>query len=247
MKKQKFAGLFVGLCMCAAPFMVKAQSSYVTIMPFGDSVTARGSAPESSYRYWLWTYLQNAGFNNFDFIGNQNGVSDNGTPANSWPDEQYEGGDGWTSADALNQAPSAATFDGGPTIVLLDFGSNDISPAGIPLSQTRANLKQIIQDFVAANPNVIILIAKPTPFAPDPSSSGSARQAQRRQQSQLAALVGQVAHSEHKAGVRIAAIDLFDGFNVQKDTVDGAHPNVRGEQMIARKYFLVLRNILKHE
>jgi len=146
MKKRNLAALIGSGLLSFGCLTSLAQANHVNIMPFGDSVTSRGSSPESSYRYWLWTDLQNAGFNNFDFIGQQNGV-EGGAPANDWPDEEYEGGDGMTSADALNMAPAAATFDGGPDIVLLDFGSNDISPAGIPLDQTINNLQQIIQTF----------------------------------------------------------------------------------------------------
>jgi lysophospholipase L1-like esterase len=241
MKKQNLAGLFVGLCLCAAPLVGEAQ---VKIMPFGDSVTSRGSAPESSYRYWLWKDLTDAGITNFTFIGSQNGVSD-GAPANSWPDENYEGGDGLTSSDAVGIAPSASTLDGGSDIVLLDFGSNDIAPAGIPLDQTISNLDQVIQTFAAQNSGVIVLIAKPTPFAPDPSSSPQDQRLQRREQSQLASMIGKLAKTEKKAGINVIAVDLFGGFNVKKNTDDGSHPNVIGEQKIAKKYFTVLKGIFK--
>jgi acyl-CoA thioesterase I len=243
MKKQNFTGLFVGLCLCAAPLISQAQ---IKIMPFGDSVTSRGASPESSYRYWLWKDLTDAGFTDqqFVFIGNQNGVSD-GAPLNDWPMEAYAGGDGLTSADAAGMAPGLATFDNGPDIVLLDFGSNDISPAGIPLDQTIINLDQTIQAFAAQNPSVIILIAKPTPFAPDPSSSPQDQRIQRREQSQLSGMIGRLAKTETKAGINVIAINQFSGFSVRGDTTDGSHPNVRGEQIIARKYFNALKKIFK--
>lgn len=245
MKRQTLVLLFAGVCLSLGSLAAQAQVNYIKIMPFGDSVTGRGSAPESSYRYWLWKDLTDAGFSNWTFIGNNNGVSDGGTPANSWPTEQWEGGDGWTSADGLNQAPSAANQNGGPDIVLLDFGSNDISPANIPLDQTEANLEQIIQDFAAQKPNVIVLIAKPTGWAPDPSSSQSDQRLQKREQSQLCGIVGKVAKIEKKAGIDVIAVNQFAGFNVKKDTVDGSHPNVIGEQKIASKYFKVLRKLMK--
>jgi len=241
MKKQNFAGLLIGVCLSVLPLVSEAQ---VKIMPFGDSVTSRGSAPESSYRYWLWKDLTDAGFNNFIFIGNQNGVEGD-PPANDWPMEAYAGGDGLTSADAASMAPGLATYDGGPDIVLLDFGSNDIVPAGIPLDQTMANLDQVIQAFAAQNPNVIILIAKPTPFLPDPSSSRQDQRIQKREQSQLASMVGRLARTEKRAGINVIAVNQFGGFNVRRNTEDGSHPNVIGEQKIARKYFNVLRPILK--
>ena len=62
---------------------------------------------------------------------------------------------------------------------------------------------------------------------------------------QLAALVGRVAKTEKKAGVNVIAVNQFGGFNARTDTKDGTHPNVRGEQKIARKYFSALRPILK--
>jgi len=245
MKKQNFAGLFVGLCLGAAPLLSHAQANFVTIMPMGDSVTARGDSPESSWRYWLYTMLQNAGFNNFSFVGNQNGVSD-GAPANPNFDQHYEGGgpgnDAWNTEDGLGDAPGAASTT--PTILILDLGSNDIID-GIDPSETEANLEAIIQDFAAANPGIVILIAKPTPYVPDPTASKQGQKLEKRQQSQLAALVGRVAKTEKKAGVNVIAVNQFGGFNARTDTKDGTHPNVRGEQKIARKYFSALRPILK--
>ncbi len=250
MKNRNFAVIIGSALLSFGSFTALAQPNHVNIMPFGDSVTSRGAAPESSYRYWLWTKLQDAGFSNIDFIGQQNGVSD-GAPANDWPDEEYEGGDGLTSSDALNIAPTAATFQGpdGATadIVLLDFGSNDISPAGIPLDQTINNLQQVIQTFADQNPNVMILIAKPTPFAPDPSSPPDQQKMQKKQQSQLASMIGKLAKNEKKAGINVVAINQFGGFSVKKDTDDGSHPNVIGEQKIASKYFAELKKVFTQE
>jgi acyl-CoA thioesterase-1 len=243
--KKRFAILFVGFCVCGLPLMGRAQVNTVKIMPMGDSVTARGSSPESSYRYWLWKDLQDAGFNNFVFLGNQNGVSD-GAPANSWPQERYEGGgaghDAWTSGDGVNAAPSAARST--PDFLILDLGSNDII-YGIDPATTQANLETIIQDFAAAKPDIIILLAKPTPFAVDPVATSQERRLEKRQQSQLAAIVTHVGKSQRAAGVNVIVVNQFGGFNAKTNTKDGTHPNVRGEQKIARKYFTVLKKYMK--
>jgi lysophospholipase L1-like esterase len=244
MKEQNFAGLFAGLCLCAAPLVAQAQ---VTIMPMGDSVTARGSFPESSYRYWLYTDLTNAGFD-VVFSGNQNGVSD-GSPANTWPQERYEGGgtggDAWTSNDGVNAAPSAARTT--PDILILDLGSNDIlQPDGFDPGTTETNLETIIDDFAAANPNIIVLLARPTPFEVDPSATPQQQREERQGQSKLASLMSKVASVEKKAGVNVIVVNQFGGFNVRTDTKDGTHPNVAGEQKIASRYFQELRRILKH-
>jgi lysophospholipase L1-like esterase len=37
---------------------------------------------------------------------------------------------------------------------------------------------------------------------------------------------------------------LRAGFNPRSDTKDGTHPNVRGEQKIANRYFQALRKVL---
>jgi len=243
---KRFKELFAGVCVCSVLTLTgRAQVNTVKIMPMGDSVTARGSSPESSYRYWLWKYLQDAGFDNFVFIGNQNGVSD-GAPANPWPQEHYEGGgpggDAWTSSDGVNVAPSAA--QSAPDFVILDLGSNDIID-GIDPATTQANLQTIIEDFAAVNPSVIILLAQPTPFAVDPVATTREKRIERQQQSKLAGIAARVTKAERRVGRRVVLINQFAGFNVRTDTKDGAHPNVRGEQKIARKYFTVLRARMK--
>lgn len=213
-------------------------------MPMGDSVTSRGSSPESSYRYWLWLDLTNAGFN-VQFVGHESGVSD-GTPANSWPEESYEGGnssfDGWTTTNGVQDAASAASLS--PQILLLDLGANDIIQ-GATLGEIQTNLETIIDTFAADDPGVIIVLAIPSGFAADPSSTRQVQHQQRADQSKMGGVVSRVVKTERKAGVAITAINLFSGYNIRRDTVDLTHPNVQGEQQIARKYFNKLRPILK--
>jgi lysophospholipase L1-like esterase len=177
-------------------------------------------------------------------VGTTFGVED-GAPANSWPQEWFAGHEGWTSSDAVFSDNLNAALGTSPDVLILDFGSNDISPAGIPLSQTKENLTQIIQAFAAQNPSIIIFIAKPTPFAVDPSSSKADQKLQKKEQSQLVGIVSSIAQAERKAGVRVYGVNLFAGFNVKKDTIDGSHPNVKGEQMIAAKYFKNFKKYVK--
>ena len=244
---KRLNGVIARFCVCCAlTLTARAQINTVSIMPMGDSVTARGSSPESSYRYWLWKDLQDAGFHNFVFLGNQNGVSD-GAPANSDFDQHYEGGgpgaDAWTSADGVNAAPSAA--QSAPNFLILDLGSNDIFN-NIDSATTQANLRTIIETFAAANPKIVIFLAKPTPFAVDPTATTQEKRLERRQQSQLVSIATRVGRAEKRAGVRIVMVNQFAGYNVKLDTKDGTHPNVRGEQKIARKYFVALRPYMRN-
>lgn len=237
MKRQNFAGLLGCLCMSCA-FAAGAQN----ILPYGDSVTTFGASPESSYRYWLYTDLTDAGLS-FNIVGTQSGV-ENGTPANDWPEEGYSGHEGWTSTDASDPGNLNPVASLAPDIVLLDFGSNDILQGFDLSTTTETNLETIIQAFAAANANVTILLAAPTGFVPDPSLSPQERSREKSQQSKLVGVVNKVAVAERKAGVNVIVVNQFAGFNPKKDTIDGAHPNVQGEQKIANKYFAALKKIL---
>jgi lysophospholipase L1-like esterase len=233
MKKLNLLVLIAGACVCLASFTAGA----VNIMPMGDSVTARGGSPESSYRYWLYTYLINAGYQNINFVGNQNGVSD-GPPENSNFDQHYEGGatpgpDAWTSQDGVDAISNANSHS--PDIVLLDLGSNDFNSGDdmtAVLATIKVNLEQIIEGLRAANSGVIILLAEPTPWV-------TSAKDEKKFQSALKGLVSQVAKEEG-----VIKVNLFGGFSAKNDTKDGTHPNVRGEQKIAKKYFSALKKVL---
>jgi len=238
MKKQKFLGWLVSACVSLGSFVATAQ----TILPYGDSVTTFGADPESSYRYWLYKNLTDAGFS-FSIIGTQHGV-ENGAPANPWPEDGYSGHEGWTSSDAAAPGNLNPVVGLSPDFVLLDFGSNDILD-GFDLSNTTAvNLQTIIEAFAAENPNVTILIAKPTGFVPVPGASKQEQKREKSQQSKLSGVVSKVAKLENKNGIRVITVNIHGGFNPRTDTIDGSHPNVRGEQKIANKYFQTLRKLL---
>src|SRR5579864_9174333 len=79
MKNRYLALLTAIACIRLASLTVDAQ---VNILPLGDSVTSRGAAPESSYRYYLYADLTNAGYQFSDvggplaFVGTQSGCQD---------------------------------------------------------------------------------------------------------------------------------------------------------------------------
>lgn len=232
----------------------------INIMNMGDSVIARGGAPESSYRYWLYTYLTNAGFSNTVFVGTQTGTggSSDGPPANSWPQLSYEGGsttaglapaaDGWSTWEGVNDATNAASVlnSGNPagTVLLLDLGANDHIPGSgsmrPDLVQMEANLEAIVQTFYRKNPQTVILLAVPTPW-----TIHSADPVTREFMLSLPIAMARVVRNQQKAGVKIVLVNLAAGFDPGRDTKDGTHPNIQGEQMIAKRYFNTLRPILQ--
>jgi acyl-CoA thioesterase-1 len=241
MKKQNLTGLFVGLFLSLGCLGANAQ---LRILPFGDSVTTFGSNPESSYRYWLFTRLTDAGFvfqQDFVFVGTESGTQD-GPPLNDWPAEEFSGDEGESSGGAAAEAAGVAGATA-PDVVLLDFGSNDYDASQSvkdTLAQTRANLDAVIQAFAAQNPNVVILLAKPTPWVVTLDSPPGTKQFM----SGLSGAVAKAAQDEKKAGVNVILVNLRGGFNARKNTKDGSHPNVAGEQKIANKYFQAMRRVL---
>ena len=156
--------------------------------------------------------------------------------------------DGWSTWEGINAAPNAASLlnsgNPGATILLLDLGANDHIPGSGPMQpdlwQMETNLEAIIQTFYQTNSNTIVLLAVPTHWvisSPDPVT--------KQFMLDLGSAMTKVAANQKKAGVKIEVVNLADGFNPYTDTKDGTHPNVRGEQMIARDYFNALRPILK--
>jgi lysophospholipase L1-like esterase len=233
--KYRYPFLFACAGFLFASSTVDAQN--IQIMPFGDSMTAFGTSPESSYRYWLFVDLTNAGFFNFDFIGNQNGVAGGGAPANDWPEESYEGGaddDGIDTAGGLDIAQSDAASRS-PDVVLLELGANDVF-SGIPPSQSAANLESIVQAFATVNPNVVVVIATPPKFKPDPTLPKQEQNQERNALAKVDGVIGKVVSTERKAGVNITQVSL-GGFSPKTDSSDGTHPNVKGEQFIAKQFF----------
>ena len=217
-----FAGAFMALTMATSQAKTR-------ILPLGDSVTSSFS-PNSSYRYWLWHDLVDAGFN-VEFVGTQQGVAD-GPPDNPDFDPDHEGHPGWTTQDALENIDAiiAATQ---PDIVLLDLGANDVQE-GISMNTIEGNLEGIIEHLRAANPNIIVLLADPTPYH---GPNGS-------RMSKLKGVISQVVRLENQPGSPVIIVNLFAGFNVRKDTSDGMHPNEAGEQLIAQRFFAALQKVL---
>jgi acyl-CoA thioesterase-1 len=227
MKIQKLILVLFGI-VCFGQIAVEGKAQ-TRILPLGDSVTS-SFGPNSSYRYWLWQHLVQAGYD-VDFVGTQYGVA-SGTPANADFDQDHEGHPGWTTQDAvfsINQIAGATV----PDVVLLDLGGNDFGK-GISPDQSMTNLMTIIESLRAVNPDVVVLLAQTTPFAGQ----------DKRGRSLLRRAVKQAAKLQKKAGARVVIVNLASSFNVRKDTTDGAHPNETGERKIAKRYFSALRKVL---
>ena len=200
------------------------------VMPLGDSIT-KGHAGYTTWRFWLWNDLLDAGYN-VDFVGSQTAVQ-SGAPGNPNFDLDHEGYWGWTSGQVVPQVLGWAQA-AQPDVVTLHLGTNDLA-ALIPINQVIGNISQIILNLRSVNPNVTVLLAQIIPTSQIFASG------------QIPAFNAQVlalAQTMSTSSSAIIAVDHFTGFSVAADTWDGIHPNESGGERMAANWLLALTNHL---
>jgi lysophospholipase L1-like esterase len=199
------------------------------VMPLGDSIT-QANTERNSYRRPLFHALQ-AENANVDFVGSvrQNHL---GPPPNPDFDLDHEGHWGWTADEILAEVGGWAQTHR-PDIVLLHLGSNDML-RGQGIGSTLQELSGILAALRSAHPRVVVLLAQLIP-ADTPQAS--------RIVELNAALPGLAASlTSHESPVAI--VDQFTGFDAVADTVDGVHPNDRGEEKMAQRWLDALRPLV---
>ncbi len=219
LRRLVWAGLAVLMLMGAAT-AIQAQ---VRIMPLGDSLTTNLEG-NASYRYWLWKFLTAAHFN-VDFVGTQ--TSDFFKPF----DQDMEGHAGFATADIASGILGWASQTR-PQIVLLLIGANDIQE-GVPIGSALFNIRKIINRLRMVNPNVKILLGLEPPLA-------GFNPRVRAFNAGLIGLAPQVTQSRSP----VIVVDLYSGYTVQADTLDGTHPNVYGDYLIAYRWYSTLVPVL---
>lgn len=207
----------------------------VQIMPLGNSVTQSNYA-HYSYRYFLWKKLVEAHVN-FDFVGTLNSNRD-GNP--EWPeymglsfDSDHEGHWGFRADEILAELPEWLSYYF-PDIVLLHIGSNDCLQDN-SIESTVLEIKQIIAELRNKNSSVTILLAKLIPFI-DTSINNRINT--------LNANMNNIAGEVTTPLSKVIVVDQNTGFDVQKDTFDGGHPNESGEEKMATIWFDALSNLI---
>ncbi|MFC2173399.1 SGNH/GDSL hydrolase family protein [Acidobacteriota bacterium] len=205
---------------------VRAQT--VKIMPLGDSIT-QANTDYDSFRRRLWRLLEDEGYD-VDFVGSQD-FNWGGPPPHSDFDRDHEGHAGWRADEVLIDLPGwADTYR--PHIVLLHLGTNDIMQSQ-GVGSTIDELGWLIDELRAANPRVIVLLAKLIPH--NWASPGV-----EPLNSQIPAL----AVSKYTSESPVIVVDQYKGFDATLDTYDGIHPDVGGESRMANKWFAALQPLL---
>jgi acyl-CoA thioesterase I len=207
-------------------------ASVVRLLQLGDSIT-QGYGGQQSYRYPLWRKLVDAGAR-IDAVGSTSQAAA-GSP--SWPDYKgqrfdldHEGHSGWT-ADAVAGALPSWLTGYTPDIALIHLGSNDLLHRNGDVDGALLGLSRAVAHLRTANPNVRLYVALIIPISSAWSAVASAAvgDLNNRLSAWAASLTSQ------RSPLRL--VDQYTGFNVDADTYDGVHPNSRGEEKMAQRWF----------
>ncbi len=227
-----------------SPALVIADDYVYRILPLGDSIT-HAEINRASYRYPLWKRLIDAGVK-FDFVGSMNTQTDRyskgDTPQPDYKglqfDKDHEGHFGWEASDlvkgrnprnktgsgSLSQWMQGYDFD----IALVHLGTNDAFNRQSS-AQIADELKQVITLLRTDNPNAVILVAKLIPT--------------KRKQGDSEAVVAVnmaipgVVEMMNTVNSPVLLVDHFSDYDAEKDNYDGVHPNEKGEEKMAQRWF----------
>ena len=213
------------------------------ILAVGDSITQGGKRdrPEYTYRLPLQQLLRREGIA-YDFIGSrQAGLHEDAT----WPevaegvpfDPDHEGYYGQKTAKVCAQVEAAfASYETIPDVVLIHLGTNDQKA-----EDHRAAVAEPLRAFITflrqQNPEVIILLGHLNFH----DSEGANR---------IRPLVEALAAEMDREGSPVRTVHHYHGWlenpqEVYTDTFDWAHPNLKGQEKMARHWWAVLEPLLR--
>ncbi len=251
MKNIRLTGLTLFVILLSACHPVQKKLS---VMCIGNSITQGkvigDSISELSYRYWLWEKLDSAGYD-VDFIGgnhiwfNEDRENPVKLPVSPYtghvfdPDhESYYGINtrqflrgGFTHDSVTYASFKERIRPFKPNIALIHLGSNDVEKDS---AESVHNLLEIINVLYHNDSATSIIIAKlNTPWKSfiNQSVDGIVERAQ-----------------ADYPGLRIISVDMASGWVNRPDipgtmTLDWAHPNDRGQKIMATKWFKAIESL----
>ncbi len=220
------------------------------ILPFGDSITEGvKSSDDAGYRSQIFKLIV-AAKQKVTFVGSlTNGPTQ--VSGQTFP-RMHEGHAGWTIDPGYSEfsgyggisslVPSPA-LNGGPHIVLLHIGTNDLFPtkdgAGMA-TRLDALVEKIAQDA----PSALIVLAQITPVGSTNNGHtqaevAAANAAQMTYNSKIAAIIqSHVARGQHVIGVDMSKMPLTDL------TTASVHPNDHGYAYMAGVWYAAIKDLL---
>lgn len=219
-------GIGMPFSVLCAPALLPADRA-VTIMPLGDSITEGGS---TVYRYPLMEKLLAAGYN-VKYVGSKTTKPIKKSPFGELPHEGYSG----IHVGGLDSLFVDIYTRNSADIILLHSGHNQFSESS-PVPAMLKHTRSIIEKARAINPKVVILLAQVIPSGKLPKYSYIPEFNE-----ELIALAGEF----HSPDRPVILVDQAEGFDWQTDTGgDQVHPNQRGAEKMAQKWFEALQKIL---
>ena len=221
------------------------------IVCIGDSITqGRGDhsnggtkwTPTFSYRYPLWKLLVDSGAE-VDFVGSLNGGFE-GDP--DWAnykgrafDRDHEGHWGWKTVAVAAKLPE--WIEGyTPDVALILLGSNDVNgktpeEKNASVDRVRTAMTDIFSILRKKNPKVVILLGQCfQEWEPFPA---------------MRAAMTELTKTQATAKSPIVVVDHSSGWvsdpkKTGTHTVDWVHPNLAGDEKLARNWFVALKPFL---
>ncbi len=204
----------------------------IRILCVGDSITQGGSEKrqEYTYRFALYRMIESMGVN-VDFVGSQTRGSD----ANfAWPadfDADHEAYGGCGVAEVRNRLQRTLPTFEPPDIVLIHLGTNDQEHHHNFTRHIGQPLADMIDLLRVRNPAVVILVAH--------LNFNGGKSLKTRP------VLEKVAGEKHTAQSPVVTVKHFEGWvenprRAGHDCHDWVHPNPRGEQKMAEKWFAAM-------
>ena len=224
------------LALASVMIVSITEARPIHILPLGDSITQGGRAdrPEYTYRYPLYGMLTVAGYE-FDFIGS---LTKGLQPGAHWPvpfDLHHEGHYGWKTGAVRDKLPEwIPQWQAAPDIVLIHLGTNDQGAKDHTMAVVQP-LTEIITRLRREDPHVVVLVAHLN------FNDGAALK--------IRPLVERLAKTMSTAQSPVVTVPMYAGWvedpsKPGTDTFDWAHPNLQGQQKMAKQWFAVLQPFL---
>lgn len=209
-------------CGCAGR-AVQGDPQGIRIMPLGDSIT-QGDYARASYRRPLWHLLRQSGYS-VDFVGSMRRNYIAG-PFHRDFDHDHEGHWGWTIHEILEHIEDWIK-SARPDAVLIHLGSNDLFQGKVP-EQVAEELGSLIEAIRRVSPHAALFVAE---LIPAQGMEERFAEANRYIRS---------LRERSTESSPVIVVDHFSGFDPDRHTYDGVHPNAEGEKRMAERWFAAL-------
>lgn len=224
--QQNMMRTWVLLSLAAFVVAVNAEQRVYRLMPVGDSITEGGNT-FSNYRYPLWEQLFAAGYI-VEYVGSRTSESRVGPLQH----EGYGGKNAEFLAGALEKNFRTNVAD----ILLIHAGHNHTNTEA-PVPGIVTATEAMIRTAREANSRVIALVAQVIPSGKLPKYEYIP---------ELHTALGGMARRLDTLQSPVRAVNMAEGFDWRTDTIDDrVHPNARGAEKMAQKWFVALTNVME--